>query len=65
MKVAPNTLTVSQQEQILFALNRQIASLEYHADSLMSKRDYSAEFPAEDAERLDEAKQLIEVMVTV
>lgn len=65
MTIAPNTLTARQQELIIFALNRQISMLKRQADQLMIRRDYTAEFFAEDAERLEEAKQLIEVMVTV
>jgi hypothetical protein len=51
--VPPNT------EQIMYALDRQIAALAAHAFRLQAVRDYSAEFPAEDADRLREAKAMI------
>jgi hypothetical protein len=51
--VLPNT------GQILYALDRQIAALAAHAFRLQAVGDYSAEFPAEDADRLREAKAVI------
>jgi len=45
--------------QILYALDRQIAALDAHALRLQAVGDYSAEFPAEDADRLREAKAMI------
>lgn len=46
-------------KQIIYALERQIAALEAHADKLHEDGDYSAEFPAEDAERLREAIKIL------
>jgi len=45
--------------QILYALDRQIAALDAHALRLQAVGDYSAEFPAEDADRLREAKAML------
>lgn len=41
--------------QIIYALERQARALEEQADRLGQQHDYSAEFPAVDAERMREA----------
>jgi len=52
-------------DQIVYALERQIAVLQAQADRLGAAHDYSAEFPAEDAERLREAIAILRGEVTV
>lgn len=47
-------------QQVIYALQRQARSLDDFANRLIDQRDYSAEFPAEDADRLREAVSLIE-----
>lgn len=42
-------------DQIVFGLERQARDLRRQADALGRRRDYAAEFPAADADRLDEA----------
>lgn len=46
-------------QQIIYALERQERALQAHADRLSAAMDYSAEFPAEDAERMREAVALL------
>ncbi len=48
--------------QVIYALERARDANRAHAARLLAKLDYSAEFPAEDADRLDEAIRLITVM---
>ncbi|MBT2322564.1 hypothetical protein J7E62_09420 [Variovorax paradoxus] len=47
-------------QQIIYALERAERSLTAHADRLSRERDYSAEFPAEDAARMREAIALLQ-----
>jgi hypothetical protein len=56
---APVPAVLPNTEQIMYALDRQIAALDAHAFRLQAVGDYSAEFPAEDADRLREAKAMI------
>jgi len=51
------------REQIVYALERQIRALDAQADALARARDYSAEFPAEDADRLRECVRLLTTVV--
>lgn len=53
------TFTEEQRKQIVYALERQIKTLEDHANRLAAEHDYAAEFPAEDADRLREAIELV------
>ena len=46
-------------DQIRYALERSITRLQVLAEELFEQRNYSAEFPAEDADRLREALQII------
>lgn len=46
-------------KQIVYALQRQANALQAQADKLSDQLDYSAEFPAEDAERMREAIQIV------
>ena len=46
-------------EQIVHALRRAEFALRRQADALAKDRDYSAEFPAEDADRMAEAIELL------
>lgn len=52
-------VTAEQRQQIVYALERQIRALQAHADRLYAQHDYSAEFPAGDADRLREAVELV------
>ena len=47
-------------KQIVYALERQARALQEHADRLHDQLDYSAQFPAEDAERMREAIALLQ-----
>lgn len=68
-KADPSKLTATQAmqirrpkvdiDQIIYALERQRESLKAHADRLIKDRDYSAEFPAADADRMQEAIMLL------
>lgn len=46
-------------QQIVYALERQERALRAQADALHDQRDYSAELPAEDADRIREAVALL------
>ena len=46
-------------QQIIYALERQARALDAWADQLGSQGDYSAEFPAEDADRMREAIEML------
>lgn len=52
-------------DQIIYALERQITALQAQADRLHAAGDYSAELPAEDADRLREAIDALRGNVTV
>jgi hypothetical protein len=52
--------TLPDIEQIIYALERQERALRAHADKLARQLDYSAEFPAEDADRMLEAIELLQ-----
>ena len=45
--------------QIIYALQRAERTLQAHADALSASLDYSAELPAEDAQRMREAQALL------
>lgn len=47
-------------QQVIYALERAERRLQRLADRLFDSRDYSAEFPAEDAQRMREAIQLLQ-----
>jgi hypothetical protein len=51
----PRTGQGPDLDQIVFALQRAERQLQAHADRLCDAGDYSAEMPAEDAERMREA----------
>lgn len=46
-------------KQIVYALERAAVALQSQADSLCDRQDYSAEFPAEDAQRMREAIAIV------
>lgn len=45
--------------RVVFALERQIAVLKKQCDDLAARRDYSAEFPADDIEALERARCMV------
>lgn len=49
-------------QQIIYALQRAETMLRRQADQLLAQRDYSAEFPYEDAQRMVEAQRLLSVI---
>ena len=52
-------MTSEALKQIVYALERQERALQAQADRLNDQLDYSAEFPAEDAQRMREAIQIV------
>ena len=53
-------MTIVDVKQVIFALERQARALDAQAERLLKRRDYSAEFPAEDADRMREAIALLQ-----
>jgi hypothetical protein len=51
-------------QQIIYALERQASDLQEHANRLSEKLDYSAQFPADDAERMREAIAILKDIQT-
>lgn len=51
--------TLIDVKQIIYALERQAAALDAQAEQLLRRHDYSAEFPAADADRMREAIALL------
>ncbi|MGD2065637.1 MAG: hypothetical protein PVI43_00525 [Candidatus Bathyarchaeota archaeon] len=49
-------------DQIIYALRRQLTRLDELADQLHDARDYAAEFPYEDARRMEEAIGIVELV---
>ncbi|MGL4576890.1 MAG: hypothetical protein ACRCV9_19035 [Burkholderiaceae bacterium] len=49
-------------DQIVYAIERAERSLQRQADQLIANRDYSAEFPAADAQRMREALTILRSM---
>jgi hypothetical protein len=52
---AAQELNRDPYQQVIYALERQVAALDAQAEALGAEGDYSAEFPAHDADRLREA----------
>lgn len=57
--VSPAEPATPEVRQVLYALDRQIAALTKQSDDLARARDYSAEFPAADAEALQQARRIV------
>jgi hypothetical protein len=58
-------MSAIDRDQVVYALQRQVAELQRHADQLYRQRDYGAEFPAEDAERMREAITIVQASAQI